>query len=65
VCFYSNGDNIVAPTESAMLEGADNRHIPATGHVNLIFAPAVLEAVFEDAVEVAIAAVVEDPAGGA
>jgi triacylglycerol lipase len=49
VCFYSNGDNIVAPTESAMLEGADNRHIPATGHVNLIFAPAVLEAVFEGA----------------
>ena len=45
ICFYSNGDNIVAPTESAAFEGADNRHIAATGHVNLVFAPAVLAAI--------------------
>ncbi len=37
ICFYSNGDNIVSPFESAMLEGADNRRIEATGHLVLAF----------------------------
>lgn len=37
VCFFSNGDNIVAPIEAAMLSGADNRFIAATGHVKLAF----------------------------
>jgi triacylglycerol lipase len=37
LCFYSNGDNIVAPFESATLEGAENQSINATGHVSLAF----------------------------
>jgi triacylglycerol lipase len=37
ICYYSNGDNIVSPFESAMLEGVDNRRIEATGHLVLAF----------------------------
>jgi triacylglycerol lipase len=44
VCFYSNGDNIVAPFESAMLEGAENQRINATGHVSLAFTAQFREA---------------------
>ncbi len=44
VCFYSNGDNIVAPFESATLEGADNQRIHATGHVALAFTAEFREA---------------------
>ncbi len=36
-CFYSNCDNIVFPASSAILPGADNRHIPATAHVHMAF----------------------------
>lgn len=41
ICFASNGDNIVAPYDSAWLEAADNRYLDACGHVRLIMAPAV------------------------
>jgi triacylglycerol lipase len=44
LCFYSNGDNIVAPFESATLEGADNQRINATGHVSLAFTAELREA---------------------
>jgi triacylglycerol lipase len=44
VCFYSNGDNIVAPFESATLEGAENQRINATGHVSLAFTAEFREA---------------------
>jgi triacylglycerol esterase/lipase EstA (alpha/beta hydrolase family) len=40
-CFYSNGDNIVAPFRTAALDGADNRLVPCTGHIALAFAPQV------------------------
>ena len=32
-CWYSNCDNIVVPTSTAMLPGADNRLVTAQGHV--------------------------------
>lgn len=35
-CYYGHCDNIVFPAATAMLDGADNRHLPATAHVDLI-----------------------------
>ena len=40
-CFFSDCDNIVFPAEVATLAGADNRHLPGTGHVQMVFHPAV------------------------
>ena len=42
-CFWSHCDNIVMPTESATLPGADNRHLPARPHMAMAFHPAVFE----------------------
>ena len=36
-CFYSNCDNIVFPSLTATLRGADNRLVLARGHVELAF----------------------------
>jgi triacylglycerol lipase len=47
LCFYSNGDNIVAPFESATLEGAENQHLNATGHVSLAFTAQFREALIK------------------
>ncbi len=44
-CFYSNCDNIVFPTLTATLEGADNRHVPATAHVHMAFQAVVFNEV--------------------
>jgi triacylglycerol lipase len=41
-CFYGHADNIVFPPRSATLEGADNRHLPATPHVAMAYHPAVM-----------------------
>lgn len=38
-CWYSNCDNIVFPTSTATLPGADNRLAPARGHVEMAFVP--------------------------
>lgn len=46
-CWYSNCDNIVAPASTAMLPGADNRHLPGLGHVQLAFAPQPLQHLWE------------------
>lgn len=35
-CFYGHCDNIVFPAATAMLPGADNRHIHGTAHLHLI-----------------------------
>ena len=35
-CYYSHCDNIVFPVATATLEGADNRHVPATAHMALV-----------------------------
>jgi triacylglycerol lipase len=47
ICFWSHCDNIVFPTRSAMLAEADNRHLEATAHVQMVLHPAVIEAVLE------------------
>ncbi len=40
-CFYSHCDNIVMPASTAMLPGADNRHVCGQPHVALAHAPEV------------------------
>lgn len=44
-CFYSHCDNIVFPPSTATLPGADNRHVPGSAHVHLVFQPAVFSEV--------------------
>ncbi len=41
-CYYGNCDNIVFPSSAAMLDGAENIHVPATAHVQMAFDPLVL-----------------------
>ena len=36
-CFYGHADNIVFPASTAMLPGADNRHIAACAHVHMTY----------------------------
>jgi pimeloyl-ACP methyl ester carboxylesterase len=43
-CWYSSSDNIVFPTSSASLPGAHNRLLRAKAHVQMAFAPQVMEA---------------------
>jgi triacylglycerol lipase len=40
-CFWSHCDNIVFPTNSATLHGADNRHLQTTPHVRMVYHPEV------------------------
>ncbi len=42
-CWYSNCDNIVFPTSTATLPGADNRLIRGAAHVELAFHPEVMD----------------------
>ena len=42
-CWYSTADNIVFPTSSATLPGADNRLIRGQAHVQMAFAPQVVD----------------------
>jgi len=44
-CFWSHCDNVVMPASTAMLPGADNRHLPGRAHVAMAFAPQVLDEV--------------------
>jgi len=46
-CFWGHCDNIVFPTRSGTLPGADNRHIAGTPHVAMAFHPAIFEHVVE------------------
>jgi len=46
ICFWSHCDNIVFPTRTATLPGADNRHLVATPHVQMAYHPAVIDEVF-------------------
>jgi triacylglycerol esterase/lipase EstA (alpha/beta hydrolase family) len=43
-CWYSNSDNIVFPASTATLAGADNRLIRAKAHVQMAFAPQLVDA---------------------
>jgi triacylglycerol esterase/lipase EstA (alpha/beta hydrolase family) len=49
VCFWSHCDNIVFPTRSATLPGADNRHLEGTPHVAMVYHPAVIDEVLRAA----------------
>jgi pimeloyl-ACP methyl ester carboxylesterase len=42
-CWYSNCDNIVVPTSTAMLPGADNRFVTGQGHVSMAFSQRVMQ----------------------
>ncbi len=42
-CWYSNCDNIVVPTSTAMLPGADNRFVTRQGHVSMAFSQRVMQ----------------------
>ena len=48
-CFYGHADNIVFPASTATLDGADNRHLPGTAHVQMVFAAPVLAEVLRRA----------------
>lgn len=41
-CYYGHCDNIVFPTSSGTLPGADNRHLAATAHVQMAYHPDVI-----------------------
>ncbi|MDP2264707.1 MAG: alpha/beta fold hydrolase [Hydrogenophaga sp.] len=41
-CWYSNADNVVFPSSTATLPGADNRLVRGTAHVALAFHPRVM-----------------------
>jgi pimeloyl-ACP methyl ester carboxylesterase len=43
-CWYSNCDNIVFPTSTATLSGADNRLVRGAAHVQMAFLPEVMGA---------------------
>ena len=45
ICFFGHADNIVFPASHGMLKGADNRHLPAVAHVQMLFHPEVWAAV--------------------
>ena len=45
-CFYSHCDNIVFPASTATLADADNRHLRATAHVDMINHPEVMAQVW-------------------
>lgn len=47
VCYYSHCDNIVFPASSATLRDADNRHVRAMAHMQLIEHPEVFDQVVE------------------
>jgi hypothetical protein len=53
VCFWSHCDNIVFPTRSATLPGADNRHLEGTPHVAMVYHPTVIDEVMRAAGAVA------------
>jgi triacylglycerol esterase/lipase EstA (alpha/beta hydrolase family) len=42
VCWYGPCDNVVVPARTATLDGADNRRVPARGHVDMAFDPHVM-----------------------
>ena len=42
-CWYSTADNIVFPSSSATLPGADNRELQGVAHVQMAFLPKVID----------------------
>lgn len=48
VCWFSNCDNIVFPTSTATLAGADNRLVEGVAHVEMALDPGVVQACLEE-----------------
>ena len=46
-CWYSNSDNIVFPASTATLPGADNRLIRGYAHVQMAFAPQLIDSTLD------------------
>ena len=46
-CWYSDCDNIVYPTRSATLDGADSHLLQGLGHVHMLYAPQVRAACWQ------------------
>jgi triacylglycerol esterase/lipase EstA (alpha/beta hydrolase family) len=46
-CFHGHCDNIVFPSSTATLPGADNRHLRGHAHVHMLQHPAVLDTVLQ------------------
>lgn len=46
-CWYSDCDNIVYPTRSATLDGAENHLLHGLGHVHMVYAPQVRAACWQ------------------
>lgn len=46
-CWYSDCDNIVYPTRSATLDGAENHLLQGLGHVHMLYAPQVRAACWQ------------------
>ncbi len=44
-CFYGHADNVVFPASTATLAGADNRHLAGVAHLQMLYEPAVFDAV--------------------
>jgi pimeloyl-ACP methyl ester carboxylesterase len=61
-CFYSNCDNIVLPSRSATLPGADNRHLAGCPHVYMAFQPEIFNEVLRLASTRAIPPLPDDAA---
>jgi len=49
-CYYSDCDNIVFPTRTATLAGADNRHLPGVAHVQMADRPEPFDEAMKDLV---------------
>ncbi len=47
ICFYGHCDNIVFPTATAALPGADNRHLAGVAHVDMVNHPQVFATVVD------------------
>lgn len=47
VACYSAQDNMILPSSHAMLAGAENRQLPAMGHLSMLMSPAVLTVLLE------------------
>ena len=49
LCATSSGGRPVArcKASTALLDGADNRHVPGTAHVQMVFEPVVIDAVLQ------------------
>jgi predicted alpha/beta hydrolase family esterase len=48
ICYYSNADQVVCPAGTAALAGAEARHKPGLGHLQLVFDPGLFAEVLTE-----------------